>query len=271
MTTQLLWDKPPFRKPVTAVDAGAVVLVRINPTSSDAILAQDASGVPPHLVFTANLASRGTTGMVAFDPFGNVAEVGERPTTGITLPLAIDNGKNEFLLDLGRAFLAPFAGNISIEGGAFTENDGGAMPQAAYEINVQTVMPQYVALGMPFSPLEVGVEAIESQDTIQSSALAIDRRSVERQTGEWFRRRPTMTYFKVGTTHVPIPRGAVDVTVNVTQNVRFHLGGNGGGHATGTLTLSVPAGFPMPLGFLSQGTFSSAGTIDWISFGIEVG
>lgn len=257
MTTFLQWNKPPNRKRVTAVDAGGVVLVRINPTDSDAILAQDASGIPPHMVFTADMVPRGTTATIAKDPFGGVAEVGDRPTTMITDQLAIDNASVEFFLDVGRPFLAPCAGNISIEGGAFTENDGGDTPQAAYEINVQIVMPQRVALGEPFTPPIL--------NTI------IDRRDIERQTGEWFRRRPTMTYLKVGSTPVQIPRGAVDVTVNVTQNVKFNLGGNGSAHATGTLSLSVPAGFPMPLGILSQGTFSSAGTIDWISFGIEVG
>lgn len=256
--TQLQWNTPPNRKGVTAIDAGAVVLVRINPTTSNAILGPDANGVPPHLVFVADIAPRGTTAMVATGPFGNVAEVGERPTTSGTDQLSIDNNSIEYLLDLGRAFLAPFSGSIAIEGGAFTVNDAGATNQAAYEINVQVVMPQRIAIGMPFTPPHINT--------------VIDRRDVERQTGEWFRRRPTMTYYKVGATPVQIPRGAVDVTVNVTQNVKFNLGGNGSGHPSpATLTLSVPAGFAMPLGFLSQGTFQSAGTIDWISFGIEVG
>lgn len=255
--TKLLWDKPPMRRRVQAVDAGAVVLVRINPTSSSAILGQHlTTGVPPHLVFTADIAPQGTTAMVATNAYGQVAEVGERPTAIGIDQLAIDNAKIEYWLDIGRAFLAPFPGMISIEGGAWTQNDAAAFPEAPYEINVQLVMPQKIELGMPFSTRAYPI---------------VNWREVERQTGEWIRRRPTMTYFKVGSTHVQIPRGAVDVTVNVTQNVRFHLGGNGGGHATGDLTLSVPAGFPMPLGFLSQGTFSSAGTIDWISFGIEVG
>ncbi len=255
--TQLVWDKPPNRKFVTAVDAGAVVLVRINPSKPTATLAQDANGVPPHLVFIADIASRGTTANVATNAFGNVVEVGEKPTATGTDQLGIDKGSTEFFLDVGRAFLCPFAGTIAIEGGVFTATDGGVVTTTPYEINAQVVMPQEIAITMPFR--------------VGGNVLKIDRRYVERQTGEWIRRRPTMTYFKVGATPVQIPRGAVDVQVNATQNVIFQLGGNVVAHPLGTLSLSIPAGPPLPLGFISQGTFSSAGTIDWISFGIEVG
>lgn len=263
--TQIVWGNAPNRQSLTAVDAGVVVLVRINPATKTAVLKQDANGVPPHLVFIADVAPRGTNAKVARDVFDNVAEVGERPTAQITDQLSIDvsplsqpGGQAiEFLLDVGRAFLCPVSGTIAIEGGAFSQDDGGATPTGAYEINIQTIMPQEVEIGMPWDV---------------TGHPILDRRCVQRMTGEYVRRRPTMTYLKVGTTPVQIPRGAVDVQVNATQNVDFNLGGNPPAHATGTLNLSVPAGPPMPLGFLSQGTFNShGGTIDWISFGIEVG
>jgi len=247
--TQILWDNAPLPKPITAVDAGAIVLVRIWPSDpSVGALIPDDLGVPPHMIFRADIAPRGTTAFVSTSLFGAVAELGERPTSNITQGLITDgvNIENiDFDLDLGLAFQAPVSGTIILTGGKWA---GGVNP---YQVNIQTIMPQSVDLEMPFTNY-IGDRRVVSRQTGGSGAVA------------------TMTYYGVTPTPIPVPRGAVSVVTPAAADLTFTLGNS----PHGAVNVVTPAGLPLALGYLSQGTFGATGghpDISWVSFKIEVG
>ncbi len=275
----VIWENPPLRQTVKNVDAGVVVLVRFWPTDPASILVEDSLGVPPHVVFRATIAPEGTGAFQHFaqDPvsggiFPVPGSIGERPTASIDGLITPDNGSIDYDLDAGQPFLCPFPGTIQLIGGAFA-GEAGPGPSAPYNVSVQVVMPQEVSLEYA-GPVMLSTPTMQLFDEEVGESPAFLRR-VHRATGWRPRRRPTMTYFNVTATPIPVPRGAVDVQVGansavagVAQTITFDMGAQ----ALGAHTVSLAPGSPMPLGAFSLGTFAQGAdaNLSWVSFGIEV-
>ncbi len=269
----IVWENPPKRRTVKTVDAGVVVLVRFWPSDPAAVLIEDVDGVPPHVVFRANLAPQGTTAFQHFvtDPASGTivpvpGSIGERPLTNIDGLITPDGGNDgthvDYDLDAGQAFLCPFSGEIQLIGGEFL------VDAAPYNVSVQVVMPQEVSLEYA-GPVKLATPMSRLLDEGLGEEDPAFLRRLHRETGWRPRKRPTMTYFNVNGT-IPVPRGAVDVQVGATTTAVFNMSGSA---ALGKHTVTLTAGAPMPLGAFSIGTFTSdplGVVLPWISFGVEV-
>jgi hypothetical protein len=246
-----LWERPPERRQIAAVDAGVVVTVRIWPTTS--VLREDANGVPPHVTFVADMPDQGTSGWQMYDSvtglYGPEIEGGSRPIEARDGSIDLGGGAGPegvfFKVDVGRPFVVPWRGFLFLEGGAFP----GAV--APYQFEVIRTCPDMQS-----------IKHAGPGGSIRSRTRFFGQRDIE---------SPTMTFLNVpaGGTPIAIPRGAHSVMTNAAATLVSHIGGSA---PAGTITIPLPAGLRVPLGLASQGTFTASGAaIKILTFFVEIG
>lgn len=227
--------------------AGTTVSVKLARPTGVAALGPDSSGVMPHLIYYPDIAPMGTTGMREFDPFtGQVGrEVSERPfaaTDGM-----IRGQDIFFLVDIGAPFYCPWDGRVWIEGG--TVAGGGT---ALYMLEVIYTTPQ-----------ECGAAYADAWVT----AMGPVTRQLFHGVGAKPSTAATYTFINVPDTATnTIPRGASKIQVPTSTSLVFSVFGTAIG------TIRIDPGAPVPLGGLSQGTFTAAPgtTAQIVAFHVEI-
>lgn len=244
------WDAP-ASAPLSGCsvnDYGSVVCVRIAPVDMDgAALGPDAFGVCPRLVYTPIREPDGTGGMQMFN--ASTGQLGpfvhDRPRT--VLSSSFPKKTNSYSIDLGKPFVAPWAGHFGLEGGSTIE---GVVSRQNVEIVIST-------------PAILGT-LMRASDRIGTEFT----RHLLRVLGQRPMSPPTLTYQNITTTPLDVPYGAVAVQVPATAIIAF---ANPPG---APINVTLQPGAPMPLGFFSSGTFAlpAVGALDvpLISFILEI-
>ncbi len=116
-TTQIIWNAP-SSKPIGNVAPGSVVMVQARPQNPADILVPTYQGIVPHVQYRASVPPTGTGGAVRYNPYdGDIIDynAGEMPTSQ-----AMGEPEDQFIydVDLGKPFPCPWAGTITLIGGA---------------------------------------------------------------------------------------------------------------------------------------------------------
>ncbi len=254
----IVWT-PPHRRVIRNVVAGSVVSAQFRPAPGSAgTLGPDARGVCPHLVITPSVAPVGTGGYNMIGPFGEVEEaVGDPPMED---EMGAITGENpEFWVDFGVPILCPWDCAI--------EAEGGTIADGTVQIDVQTFRstPTVITNTTPFPTSMLPLEWLQAAARDEYAPV----RTMYRQYGPTNLSpigQPTISFVNVpvGGTPIQLPRGVHKVQVSQSTDIVFTSFGT-------SVTVRLTPGTPMPLGFMSQGTFAaSAANITLVSFYVAI-